>query len=74
MIRECDGRDSELLMYLQIDGQTADDPEFAVIAINCDCGSRFDDTKHDLVWPHRYIGKGSPRYPVTDLPDIAGLF
>ena len=64
-VRVCDGTDSEVLMYLTIDGAPADDPGVAVIGINCDCGSRFDDDKHDLVWPHRYVR------PTADLPDIA---
>lgn len=67
-VRQCDGTDVGLIMYLMIDGQPADNPEFAVIGIPCDCGSRFDDDKHDLVWPHRYIPK------VVDLPNLAEFF
>lgn len=73
VMRTCDGTDAELIMYLQIDGQPADDPEFAVESISCDCGSRFDDDKNDLVWPHRFIAPVRPSRLTVDLPDIAGL-
>jgi hypothetical protein len=67
-IRECDGFDDGLIMLIDIDGEPTDNAELAVEAIWCDCGSRFDDTKHDLTWPHTYL-KPSP--PMTDLRDIS---
>ena len=72
-VRVCDGADSELVMYLMIDGQPADDPEFAIESINCDCGSRFDDDRNDLVWPHRFVRPVEPERVMSDLPDIAGF-
>lgn len=70
--RTCDGSDPGLIMYIGIDGKPVDYPEFAVEGIPCDCGSRFDDEKHDLVWPHRYVSRKSPARLMKDLPDIAG--
>lgn len=72
-MRTCDGADPGLTMYIDIVGDPVDHPEFAVTGIPCDCGSRFDDEKNDLVWPHRYVRPAVPERIVTDLPDIAGL-
>ena len=73
-VRVCDGNDDGLIMYIDIVGDPVDHPEFAFTSINCDCGSRFDDDKHELTWPHRYARPAPAVQPMVDLPDIAGLF
>lgn len=74
MIVTCDGSDPHLIMYVGIDGNAIDDPEFAVEAITCDCGTVFDDAKHERAWPHRYLKPTPTGGPMVDLPDIMGLF
>jgi len=68
-LRTCDGFDDGLIMLIDIDGQATDNPELAIETVWCDCGSIFEDTLHDLTWPHSYL---RPSPPMTDLPDIDG--
>jgi hypothetical protein len=71
-VRTCDGTDDGLIMYIDIVGDPVDHPEFAVTYITCDCGSIFDDAKHDLTWPHRYLPPNVPIRGIMDLPNTAG--
>lgn len=62
--RTCDGQDDGLIMYLDVEGRLIEDPALAVEVVSCDCGAIFDDTRHELAWPHDYR---PPSRRVTDL-------
>lgn len=59
MIRRCDGKDPNLLMYVnpktqeRLTGESsAGSTDVTAQAVPCDCGKVFDDTVLTVIYPH----------------------
>ena len=52
MIRFCDGTDPNLIMYLNFDGDRMTDHPRTGRPVPCDCGKRFNDINHLVIYPH----------------------
>lgn len=71
MMRTCDGDDTNLIMYIDLNGERVEDPTYGIAAVPCDCGMIFDDAAALVIWPHLPIG---PVVVIDDLPNIMGMF
>lgn len=53
MMRHCDGKDPNLIAYVDPDGNKLD--RGSEKTIPCDCGCVFDDVDRRVIWPHHLV-------------------